>query len=109
MIVDLSKSPAYVTGVAETKLGKVTDESELSMVGKAAREALAEAGLQFSDVDGIFTNYMGEEGSVQLSEYFGLTPRYSDSSDLGGGAFEAFVHHAMLAIATGRLDSERTS
>src|SRR3712207_1825408 len=48
------------------------------------------------------SNYMGEEGSVQIGEYLGIQPRYADSSDLGGGAFEAFVHHATLAIAAGR-------
>src|SRR3712207_7084061 len=54
------------------------------------------------------SNYMGEEGSVQIGEYLGIQPRYADSSDLGGGAFEAFVHHAMLAIAEGRSE-EHTS
>ena len=47
---------------------------------------------------------MGEEGSVQVGEYLGIQPRYADSSDLGGGSFEAFVHHAMLAIAAGRCE-----
>ena len=59
----------YITGAAETALGKVTDQSELSMVALAAREALGEAGLKLKDVDALFTNYMGEEGSVQLGEY----------------------------------------
>ena len=47
---------------------------------------------------------MGEEGSVQVGEYLGIQPRYADSSDLGGGSFEVFVHHAMLAIADGRCE-----
>lgn len=100
---DLSRHPIYVTGVAETALGEVHDQTTFSMVANAAAEALGEAGLGFDDVDGVFTNYMGEEGSIQLGEYLGIRrPRYSDSSDLGGGAFDAFVHHAALAIAAGR-------
>jgi acetyl-CoA acetyltransferase len=94
----------YVVGVAETPLGKVTDQTELSMVSMAAREALAEAGMSLRDVDGILVNYMGEEGSVKVGEYLGVQPRYADSSDLGGGSFEAFVHHAMLAIAAGHCE-----
>ena len=47
---------------------------------------------------------MGEEGSVQVGEYLGLQPRYADSSDMGGGSFEAFVHHAMLAVEAGHCD-----
>ena len=91
----------YIAGVAETPLGKVLDQTELSMVANAAREALAEAGMTLADVDGVFTNYMGEEGSVQVGEYLGVQARYADSSDLGGGSFEAFVHHAMLAVEAG--------
>ncbi len=93
--------PLYIAGVAETPLGEVPDHNELSMVALAAREALAEAGLRLRDVDGLFVNYMGEEGSVQVAEYLGITPRFSDSSDLGGAAFEAQVHHAMAAIQAG--------
>lgn len=100
----LAQTPVYIAGVAETPLGKVMDQSELSMVALAAREALDEAGLRFRDVDGLFVNYMGEEGSVQVGEYLGIKPRYADSSDMGGGSFEAFVHHAMLAVAAGRCE-----
>lgn len=100
----LTATPVYIAGVAETPLGKVTDQSEFSMVALAAREALAEAGLAMRDVDALFTNYMGEEGSVQLGEYLGIQPRYAESSDMGGASFEFFVHHAMTAVAAGRCD-----
>ena len=94
----------YIAGVAETPLGEVRDHSELSMVAVATQEALSETGLTLRDVDGIFVNYMGEEGSVQVGEYLGIRPRYADSTDLGGAAFEAFTHHAMLAVAAGRCE-----
>lgn len=97
-------SGVYVAGVAEAPLGKVSDQTELSMVALAAREALAEAGLTLGDVDGLFVNYMGEQGTVQVGEYLGVQPRYADSSDLGGAAFLAFVHHAMAAISAGRCE-----
>lgn len=100
----LIETPVYITGAAETPLGRVTDQSEFSMVALAAREALAEAGLALRDVDAVFTNYMGEEGSVQLGEYLGLAPRFAESSDMGGASFEFFVHHALLALAAGRCD-----
>ena len=102
--MSLRTPPVYIAGVAETPLGEVWDQTELSMVALAAREAVAEAGMTLRDVDGIFVNYMGEEGSVQVGEYLGIQPRYADSSDLGGAAFEAFIHHAMLAVAAGRCE-----
>jgi acetyl-CoA acetyltransferase len=95
---------AWIAGVAETPLGEVRDHSEFSMIAVAAREAVAEAGLTLKDVDGLFVNYAGEEGTVQVGEYLGLEPRYLDSSDLGGAAWEAFAHHAMLAVSTGRCE-----
>ncbi len=102
---DLNKNPVYIVGAAETGLCEVWDQTENSMVAIAAQEALAEAGMKMKDVDGIFTNYMGEEGSVQVGEYLGvMNPRYLDSSDLGGAAFEAHVHHAMMAISNGRCE-----
>jgi acetyl-CoA acetyltransferase len=102
---DLKKNPVYIVGAAETGLGEVWDQTENSMVAIAAQEALGEAGMMMKDVDGIFTNYMGEEGSVQVGEYLGVfNPRYLDSSDLGGAAFEAHVHHAMMAISNGRCE-----
>lgn len=104
MSLALERMPIYIAGVAESPLGKVQDHSELAMVALAAREALAEAGLGLKDVDGLFVNYMGEQGSVQVGEYLGIHPRYADSSDLGGGAFEAFVHHALCAVALGHCE-----
>ncbi len=104
-MTDWEKNPVYIVGAAETPLGEVHDHTEFSMVAVAALEALAEAGMTMKDVDGVFVNYMGEEGSVQVGEYLGISePRYADSTDFGGGAFEAFVHHAMLAIANGRCE-----
>lgn len=102
----MSRGPldVWVAGVAETALGEVHDQTELSMTALAAREALDEAGMEMSDVDGIFAMGYGEESSVQVGEYLGITPRYADSSDLGGASFEAFVHHAALAIAHGRCE-----
>src|ERR1700724_2695411 len=97
-------NPVYIAGVAETPLGEVWDQTEYSMVALAAREALHEAGMTLKDVDAIFVNYMGEEGSVQVGEYLGIQPRYADSSDLGGAAFDAFVHHALLAVAARRCE-----
>jgi acetyl-CoA acetyltransferase len=103
-VSDLSRTPVYVAGVAETALGEVPDQTAYSMAALAAREALAEAGLTLRDVDALFTCYMGDEGTVQLGEYLGIQPRYGDSTDVGGASFEAHVHHALLALAAGRCD-----
>ena len=94
----------FITGVAETALGKVTDQTEMSMLALASRAALAEAGLKLSDVDGLFVRTRGIEPSVEAAEYLGIRPRYTDSTDLGGCSFEAYVNHAIAAIATGQCE-----
>ena len=86
----------------------VFDHSELSMAAMAALEALNEAGMTIKDVDAIFTNYMPElgamNGSAQVGEYLGVHPKIGNCSDMGGAAFEFFIHHATLAISQGRCE-----
>lgn len=93
-----------IVGVAETPLGVVADHNEFSMIMLAAQEALGEAGMTLRDVDGLFATLMGPETTVLLGEYLGIRPRYLDSSDLGGAAWESYLHHAMLAVAAGRCE-----
>ena len=104
----MAERTVCIAGVAEGPLGKVSDHSELSMMGLAARAALAEAGLTERDVDGLFVRYRTTEPlvehSVEFGEYMGIRPRFADSTDIGGCSFEAFVHHALLAVAAGRCE-----
>ena len=51
--------PVYILGVAESPLGEVWDQTELSMVALAAREALMEAGMTYKDVDAVFRFIVG--------------------------------------------------
>jgi acetyl-CoA acetyltransferase len=100
-----SLPPVYVAGVAETPLGEVSGQTEYSMVALAAREALAEAGMTMTDVDGLFTAFMGDQQATTVAEYLGIRePRYVDTTDLGGASYEAHVHHALIALATGRCE-----
>jgi acetyl-CoA acetyltransferase len=95
----------FIAGVAETPLGEVRDQTEASMFALAAREALDEAGMTLADVDGICASYMGDMGSVQVGEYLGIEdPTFLDTTDLGGAAPEAYVHHAHMAISLGRCE-----
>lgn len=103
-MLDLNKNPIYVAGVAESPLGHLPEHTALSMVTLASREALAEAGLESADVDGVFSFRMGDMSAVQVSEYMGLRPRYVESSDMQGSAPLSFVLHAMAALDAGLCD-----
>lgn len=65
------------------------------------REALDDAGLTLSDVDGLFTVGRGGMASVELAEYLRIQPSYTDSTATGGASYEVHVEHAAAAIALG--------
>src|SRR5256884_2965799 len=96
---------AAIAGVAESDLGEVAPKSAMQLQAEAAREALAEAGLTFADVDALLS--AGGEvyaPSMALGEYLGIRPRYTDSTNIGGSSFVAHAGHAFRAIQAGLCD-----
>jgi acetyl-CoA C-acetyltransferase len=100
MTQNLSRSIAIV-GAAESDLGKVPGKTALELQAQATRLALADAGLALRDVDAVFAHTDDRFAAVQLAEYLGIQPRYTDSSNVGGMSNLMHVHHAMAAIAAG--------
>jgi acetyl-CoA acetyltransferase len=93
---------AAIAGVAESDLGVVAPKTALQLQAEAASEALGEAGLTAADVDGVFSAGRDEVmPSMLVAEYLGITPRYSDSTNIGGASFLAHAGHAVAAIAAG--------
>lgn len=98
---------AAIVGVAESDLGRVPHKSKFQLSAEACRLALEDAGLSKDDVDGVFTTIItagGDFSSMMMAEYLGITPRYTDSTSIGGSSFVAYVEHAAMAIATGRCE-----
>ncbi len=79
------------------------DKSESLIMAECARGALEDAGLELSDVDGLFaaSMSMGAMGVVSLAEYLNIKPRYLDGTNIGGSSFVAHVSHAAAAIHAG--------
>lgn len=93
-----------IAGVAESEVGILPHRTELQLHAQAARRALVDAGMTLADVDGVLS--IGSSRgtrmpSVQVAEYLGIAPSYTDSTSLGGCSFEAYVQHAALAIDAG--------
>jgi acetyl-CoA acetyltransferase len=90
-----------IVGVAESDCGSVPDKSALQLHQQAARAAIADAGLQKEDIDGLFS--CGEDWThpLLLAEYLGLRPSYADSTQVGGASWEFFVEHATAALQAG--------
>ncbi|TFV68197.1 UNVERIFIED_ORG: thiolase [Bacillus sp. AZ43] len=94
---------AAVVGVAESSLGEVGPGiSTLDLIGQATVRALADAGLQKSDVDAVFGHSaFFALPALTISEYLGIRPRMTDGTAIGGSSFVAHLHHAAAAIEAG--------
>ena len=88
-----------IIGVSESdQIGKVPEKSPLALHAEAAINALDDAGLQLSDVDGLFT---AGWSTLDVAEYIGVQPRYTDSTSVGGSSFVIHIAHAIAAISAG--------
>jgi acetyl-CoA acetyltransferase len=88
-----------VVGAAETtKLGKIPDLSVIGLHADAALNALADAGLKASDIDGVAT---AGENPTAIAHYLGITPTWVDGTSVGGCSFMLHVRHAAAAINEG--------
>jgi acetyl-CoA acetyltransferase len=92
------KSVAVVGAAETTKMGKIPDTSVIGLHADAALNAMADAGLKPSDIDGVATAGVSP---VELAHYLGVTPTYADGTSVGGCSFMLHVRHAAAAINEG--------
>ena len=72
---------AAIVGVDESdEIGKVPNKSRLQHGSEAAFNALDDAGLSLSDVDGLF---VAGPSPYNMAEYMGFTPKYTDGTNVG--------------------------
>lgn len=100
-----SRGSAAIVGVGESQYGRETGKTALQLHYDAAAAALADCGLDFTDVDGLFSCALTSSlHGNQLPEYLGIHPAYVDTTSLGGGTWEVFVEHACAAVAAGMCE-----
>jgi acetyl-CoA acetyltransferase len=98
----LSNSTCIV-GVDESdEIGTLPGKSQLTLHVEAIHNAVRDAGLKVSDIDGVFT--AGQHSPATIAEAIGATPRYVDGTTVGGCSFIIMVGHAMLALHHGLCD-----
>lgn len=97
----LKSGDAAIVGVAESDLGKVPGKTAVELQAQAARLALLDAGLRLQDVDAVFAHTDDRFSSLQLGEYLGLKPRFTDTSNVGGMSNVMHIRHAMAALQAG--------
>jgi acetyl-CoA acetyltransferase len=95
----MKRSAAAVVGAAETtQLGVIPNMSQVQLHADAALNAVRDAGISLSDIDGIAT---AGESPESLAHYLGITPTWIDATGVGGCSFLMHVRHATAAIEAG--------
>ena len=99
----IARGRAAIVGAAESDLGEVGPGfTPLDLIGQATERALADAGLEKKDVDGLFSaSAYYSMATVSAGEYLGIRPRYSDSTNMGGSSFVSHLLHAAAALEAG--------
>ncbi len=96
------RGAAALVGTGLAGLGAAPGYSHLDLLGLATRDALADAGLALTDVDGLFTANMANIlPTLVVGEYLGVKPAVAVGTNTGGNSFVDHLLWAALALREG--------
>jgi acetyl-CoA C-acetyltransferase len=97
---------ARIIGVGDTAFGRREGLDTLDLMSEAAEGALADAGIDRAEVDGLVTGYSTAMPHLMLStvfaEHFGVAPAYAHAVQLGGATGAAITMLAKLLVESGQ-------
>jgi acetyl-CoA acetyltransferase len=101
------RGAAAIVGVAdEVSPSGVIDMPLRELEARVITAALADAGVSLRDVDGLCSCTGGTlMHSVELAEYLGVTPKFTDATQTGGASYGLYVEHAAAAIGAGEAET----
>lgn len=103
------RGKAAIVGVAEFKPSRYTEgATTLGMLGEVALDAIADAGLEVGEVDGIITASFAEAPFMApstLVEYLGMRAKFAELVDLGGATGAGMIWRAAAAIQAGLCET----
>jgi acetyl-CoA acetyltransferase len=99
----LQRGGAAIVGAAESDLGVVGEGyNVIDLMAQGIARAAEDAGIKVRDIDGLLcATTQSRTSGLNLAEYLGMSPRYIDSTILGGSSFMFHVGHAMAALQLG--------
>jgi len=102
-MLEAIRNKVAIAGVGVAGLGQAHGYTEMELLAQAATKAVADAGLNMSDIDGIATcSSSATMWAMPVIEYLGVKPAFIDSTMLGGSSFLAHLLPAMHAIVSGQ-------
>lgn len=102
---NLIKNQVAIVGIGQTQYSKNSGRDELDLACEAIQNAVDDAGLKMSDIDGLDTFILDRLAQPMLVNALG-TPNVRFTGEVmgGGGAGCACAVHAAAAVATGQAD-----
>ena len=99
------RGTATIVGVGTTAKWDNPGRLAVEQLAEAVHNAVAESGLKLSDIDGVFANTMVHSmPGLSVAEYLGITPRFVESSSIGGASLVHYLLPAMMALDAGLCD-----
>jgi acetyl-CoA acetyltransferase len=96
---------AAIAGIGATEFSKDSGRSEMSLACEAVAAAIADAGLQPTDVDGMVTYSTDNNPDVEIARHVGIGAlRHFSRVHYGGGAACGTIVQAAMAVASGVAD-----
>src|SRR5437660_7749719 len=97
-----SRVQTAIAGIGATEFSKDSGRTELRLACEAVAAALADAGVEPADVDGMVTFSMDGTDDAEIARSTGIGDlTFFSRVPYGGGAACGTIAHAAMAIATG--------
>jgi acetyl-CoA C-acetyltransferase len=101
---------AAIAGIHEYPLRVAPGVSAMQIKAASIKAALDDAGLKWSDIDGLYDAGDGEGGGgLGLAAYLGINPTVINTTQVGGSSYEFHAAHALRDIADGKCKVAVTS
>lgn len=99
---------AVIAGIGHTAFGKLAGRETVSLNIEAIRKALADAGVDKNQVDGLFVKAPTSKFEMlyaqKLADAMALQPRVGGVWDHGGASTNSMIGHAAMAIEAGQCE-----
>jgi acetyl-CoA acetyltransferase len=96
---------SFITGVGLTSFGRHEGCSTLDLMSRAAELAIADAGLERGEIDGVLCGYSTVQPHIMLAtvfaEHFGIKPSYAHAVQVGGATGLAMTMLARTIVEAG--------
>jgi len=96
------RDEAVIVGIGQTDFSKNSGRSELQLAAECVKAAIADAGIEPGDVDGMSGFTLDASDEIEIARCVGIGElSFFSRIGYGGGAAVSIVHQAAMAVATG--------